>query len=125
MLNGHSTSIAEPVTYYRNSALLTTCCAAVVLLRSRWGCQWTSSCAGPTGSISCAPILQSFGQAAAAIWQVDPTVPIFVNGLGQDHNDKWLKCGNAYPGMHWVSDWCALLNMHVECHHMVTQSQQS
>lgn len=51
----------------------------------------------------CAPILQSFGLAAAAIWQVDPSVPIFINGLGQDYNAKFSNCGKAYPGMHWVS----------------------
>lgn len=73
------------------------------LLCSRWGCQWTSLCATSNGSVSCAPMLQSYGLAAAAIWQVDPTVPIFLNGLGQDYSDKWAHCGRAYPGMHWVS----------------------
>jgi hypothetical protein len=53
----------------------------------------------------CAPILQSFGLAAAAIWQVDPSVPIFINGLGQDYNAKFSNCGKAYPGMHWVRTW--------------------
>lgn len=70
---------------------------------SRWGCQWTSTCASSNGSVSCAPVLSSYGMAAAAIWQVDPSVPIFINGLGQDYNDKWAHCGKAYPGMHWVS----------------------
>lgn len=68
---------------------------------SRWGCQWNSACADTNGTRACAPALQFFGTAAAAIWRVDPSVPIFINGLGQDNSTKWDQCGNYYPGMHW------------------------
>eukprot|EP00878_Enallax_costatus_P033161 GHUV01036555.1.p1 GENE.GHUV01036555.1~~GHUV01036555.1.p1 ORF type:complete len:425 (+),score=93.87 GHUV01036555.1:481-1755(+) len=68
---------------------------------SRWGCQWQDTCHGVNGTRVCAPILQTFGLAAAAIWKADPNVPIFINGLGQDNSTKWDQCGNYYPGMHW------------------------
>lgn len=50
-------------------------------------------------------MLRTLGQVAAAIWEVDPTVPLFLNGLGQDYSNKYTQCGRAYPGMHWVSGW--------------------
>lgn len=68
---------------------------------SRWGCQWQDTCHEVNGTKACAPILQTFGMAAAAIWQSDPTVPVFINGLGQDNSTKYRQCGNYYPGMHW------------------------
>eukprot|EP00882_Tetradesmus_deserticola_P031313 GHRQ01035406.1.p1 GENE.GHRQ01035406.1~~GHRQ01035406.1.p1 ORF type:complete len:380 (+),score=80.90 GHRQ01035406.1:579-1718(+) len=75
---------------------------SMCVLRSRWGCQWQESCHEVNGTNACAPILQSYGLAAAAIWQSDPSVPIFINGLGQDpKSPKYDQCGNAYPGMHW------------------------
>lgn len=67
---------------------------------SRWGCQWDSACTTQNGT-ACAPLLQSLGLAASAIWAVDPGVPIFLNAGGQDHLPKYDACGNAYPGMHW------------------------
>ncbi|KAF8070911.1 hypothetical protein HT031_000992 [Scenedesmus sp. PABB004] len=69
--------------------------------RVRWGCQWQDSCHEVNGTKACAPVLQSYGMAAAAIWAADPDVPIFINGLGQDNSTKWDQCGNFYPGMHW------------------------
>lgn len=71
---------------------------------SRYGCQWDTSCYSTGSSNSqraCAPILQAFGLAAAAIWRWDPTVPIFINGLGQDYSSRWRQCGHSFPGMHW------------------------
>ncbi|WIA11531.1 hypothetical protein OEZ85_011642 [Tetradesmus obliquus] len=67
----------------------------------RWGCQWQDSCHEVNGTNACAPILHSYGLAAAAIWQSDPDVAIFINGLGQDNSTKYDQCGNPYPGMHW------------------------
>lgn len=93
---------------YKKPRCCTSLCVFAYVPHSRWGCQWTSSCLYSNGSQSCAPILYSYGLAAAAIWQADPTVPIFINGLGQNYNDKWLQCGRAYPGMHWVSEWAVL-----------------
>jgi hypothetical protein len=68
---------------------------------SRWGCEWDTACNLNNGSRSCAPALQMFGMAAAAIWRIDPSVPIFLNGLGQDDNNKFPQCRGFYPGMHW------------------------
>ena len=53
---------------------------AAVIVCSRWGCQWQDSCHEVNGTNACAPILHSYGLAAAAIWQSDPDVPIFING---------------------------------------------
>lgn len=70
-------------------------------MTSRWGCQWQDTCHEVNGTRACAPMLQTFGLAAASIWKADPDVPIFINGLGQDNSTKWDQCGNFYPGMHW------------------------
>lgn len=83
---------------------------------SRWGCQWTRSCE-VNGTTACAPMLRTLGQVAAAIWEVDPTVPLFLNGLGQDYSNKYIQCGRAYPGMHWVSGWWCIYAARRAPHH--------
>lgn len=79
------------------TVLVTVCCVTC----SRWGCQWDDGCHETDGNRMCAPVLHSFGLAAAAIWTVDPSVPIFINGFGQDNSMLSVQCGHSYPGMHW------------------------
>lgn len=64
-----------------------------VAAASRWSCQWDDSCQRFNQSRKCAPIIQSFGLASAAIWEADDSVPIVLNGLGQ--NTPWEKCGGG------------------------------
>jgi hypothetical protein len=67
---------------------------------SRWNCQWDVSCrARNASSRTCAPAVQLFGMAAAAIWQLDASVPIVLNGLGQNRDYSKNDCGGNYPSM--------------------------
>uniref|UniRef100_A0A383WE90 Ammonium transporter AmtB-like domain-containing protein n=1 Tax=Tetradesmus obliquus TaxID=3088 RepID=A0A383WE90_TETOB len=69
---------------------------------SRWNCQWDTSCRAPdSGTRSCAPATHLFGMAAAAVWQLDAAVPIFLNGLGQNRDYAKDQCGSNYPSMSW------------------------
>lgn len=49
----------------------------------------------------CAPIIQSFGMAAASIWKYDSNVPIMLNGLGQNRAYYKDQSGGNYESMTW------------------------
>lgn len=96
------------------------CCLRVC---SRWNCQWESASywreewTNSTGdkevkwSRRCAPIIQSFGMAAATIWKIDNAVPVFVNGLGQNRNYEKDTSGSDYHAMSW-GDGFISVNQH-------------
>lgn len=67
--------------------------------RSRWSCQWDTTCRKASGKKKCASILQTFGFTAAAISKLDRAVPIVLNGLGQ--NWPWEQCGGGITSMSW------------------------
>lgn len=88
------------------------CCARVfvAVCCSRWNCQWESASywrdewtedgvEKEKWCPRCAPIIQSFGMAAATIWRHDPHVPVMVNGLGQNRDPRKDTSGGNYESM--------------------------
>jgi hypothetical protein len=68
---------------------------------SRWGCQWDRACR-PANSTApaCAPGVWLYASAASGIHSVDKSVPILIEGMGQDvQRGKYAPCAPThYPG---------------------------